>query len=821
MIPTPVDLLDDLPDAVILVDDAARLVWGNRAALDLFGFEADDVVGIGALDFVHPDDLQSAALSFASVGEKRVGSLLELRVRGADGWQLVEMRGRAVPGGVVLTLRDLTDRRRWEVAGDEVARFRSLTQNSSSITLLLDASGLVTSSSGALSRLLGIDQEQLEGRPLAELVEAADRDRLATTLSSIGSARSTGQSGAVTVDLRLLDRRDANGRGSNSDAAMAVVPFAMTFTDLSDDPTVEGILVTGHDISDRVRVEGELRGANAALAATLESTVDGVLVVDAEGRSSSANRPFREMWLGGAEPGVHDDDQALASVIRQVVDPAAFMATVHEVQRDPEAATSDTLELKDGRVIERRSLPQRIDGHAVGRVWSFRDVTEQRRMSDELAHQAFHDTLTGLANQALFSDRVEHALARLERSGGHAAVLFIDLDDFKAVNDHLGHAVGDGVLIAVAERILACLRPGDTGARLGGDEFAVLIDEVASPDDASTIADRIVEAVAQPVSVSSNRVHVAASVGVAYGSVGVEVHDLLRDADVAMYTAKSAGKGCVRIYESGMERATEDRLDLELRLEGAAERGELVLHYQPIHELASGRIVAMEALVRWAHPERGLLGPQAFLGFAEEGGLIDEIGHHVLVTACGEAGRWAREAGVDAPAVSVNLSPRQLLDTALPDRVELMLHRTGLHAAQLILEVTESALMRDPTGARTALDRLGGLGVRLAIDDFGTGQSSLAMLRGLPVDLLKIDRAFIDDDLAGPGWSLAEAILQICRALGLVSVAEGVETDAQAQALRELGCSLAQGYHLGRPMGADAAGELVRRSTGTIPTPDA
>ncbi len=221
MIPTPVDLLDDLPDAVILVDDAARLVWGNRAALDLFGFDADDVVGVDALDFVHPDDLQSAALSFASVGGKHLGSLLELRVRGVGGWHLVEMRGRAVPGGVVLTLRDLTDRRRWEVAGDEVARFRSLTQNSSSITLLLDASGLVTSSSGALSRLLGIDQEQLEGRPLAELVDAADRDRLATTLASIGSARSTGQSGALTVDLRLLDRRDTSGPGSNGEPAVA------------------------------------------------------------------------------------------------------------------------------------------------------------------------------------------------------------------------------------------------------------------------------------------------------------------------------------------------------------------------------------------------------------------------------------------------------------------------------------------------------------------------------------------------------------------------------------------------------------------------
>ena len=326
-------------------------------------------------------------------------------------------------------------------------------------------------------------------------------------------------------------------------------------------------------------------------------------------------------------------------------------------------------------------------------------MTEQVRLQKELSHQAFHDPLTGLANQALFRDRLSLASARLARHGGRLAVMFIDLDDFKTVNDSLGHSAGDDLLVTVSERITSCLRPGDTAARLGGDEFAVLIDELSGADAAVGVAERILGVLQAPVGLSSTQVTPAASIGIAYGTASTGVDELLRNADLAMYTAKGSGKNCFQVFADEMHQAAVDRLDLEARLRGAAGRGELVIHYQPIFELGSGRVVAMEALVRWAHPERGLLGPLSFIPFAEEGGLIDEIGHHVMVTAVEEAVCWARQVGAElAPAVSVNISPRQLVDPHLTDRVELLLHRSGLHPAQLILEITEGALMKDPHG---------------------------------------------------------------------------------------------------------------------------
>jgi diguanylate cyclase (GGDEF)-like protein/PAS domain S-box-containing protein len=800
--PPGIDLLDALPDAALLVDDSGAVVWGNPAAERLFGMRLEQASGTAGLDLVHPDDIQMAALSLASVQSKDVGTPIELRVRGADGWRLVEMIGAPVDGNILLSVRDLTDRRRWEVAGDEVARFRSLMQNATSITMLLSPDGTVRATSGAVTRILGLDQEWLEGRHVECLASDDDRRVLLQVLREAGNTDGDTVVDPITVDVRL------------NSATGDPVPFALTFTNLVDDPTVQGLVVTGHDITDRVRTEDDLRRANSVLAATLESTADGILVVDETGRIVSLNTRFAEMWRLSPEAVRTRDDSHLISVVTdQLLDPAAFVAKTQELYADRNAHSHDLIEFKDGRVFERDSLPQRIDGQVVGRVWSFRDVTDHRRMQKELLHQALHDPLTGLANQALFRDRIEHATARLERSGGRLAVLFIDLDDFKTVNDSLGHSIGDELLVSVSRRLAACVRPGDTAARLGGDEFAVLIDELVGPEDGTFIAERIIAALTEPLVLSGRSVAVSASIGITYGTSTVEADEVLRNADLAMYTAKATGKNCYRVFAEEMHHAAVERLDLEMYLRGAADREELVIHYQPIFELDGGRIAAMEALVRWNHPERGLLGPVSFIPFAEEGGLIDEIGQHVLVRACEEACRWARAVGTEAPAISVNLSPRQLLDPQFPDRVELLLHRCGLAPAQLILEITEGALMEDPVAAVASLQRLSRLGVRLAVDDFGTGYSSLAYLQQFPVDLLKIDGSFVDDSLLQPGWSLVEAIVQISHALGLVPIAEGIESSDEAAALTRFGCDLGQGFHLGRPVPAEQARELIRRST--------
>jgi len=792
-----------LPDPVVLIGSLGEVRWANRAAEQLFGVILADTVGRNILEFLHPDDAQVAALAVSSVQGKEVGSLLEVRVRGDHGWHLVEARGTPFGDDILLTVRDITDRRRWEVAGDEVARFRALIQNGASITMLLDRAGTVDASSVVVTRLLGHDQELIEGRPLAGIVDTRDRARLTTALRD---ARTSG-SRPVTVDLRMC-RIDG-----------AVVPFALTFTNLLDDPTLEGIVVTGHDISDRVTAEDELRETNSLLATTLESTADGILVVDQEGRISSFNRRFAEMWRIPDEVlSSRDDGEALLCVLEQLRDPSSFLAKVQDLYATPEAHSHDVLRFKDGRVFERDSLPRRIADRVVGRVWSFRDITEQEQLKQELAHQALHDSLTGLANQALFRDRIDHAAARLSRHRHQLAVLFIDLDDFKNVNDTLGHWAGDALLVQISERVVRQLRAEDTAARLGGDEFAVLVDDLVDLDDALDIAQRIIDAFREPILIAAKELTITASVGIAYGEVGTNADELLRNADLAMYAAKAQGKNCRRVFEPDMHASAVDRLDLEAHIRAAIRRHEFVLHYQPIYELESGRIPAVEALARWNHPERGLLGPDAFITFAEHNGLIDDLGDQLLGLACAQASRWAAVLGPNAPAIAVNLSPRQLHNPSLGERIATLLDENEVRATALILEITEGALMTDPERAGATLQQLHAMGVRLAVDDFGTGYSSLSYLQRFPIEILKIDRTFVSEMLTRPEKSLVHAIIHLAHTLGLTPIAEGVEHESQVEALRGFGCDLAQGFHLARPVDGDAVLELLRANFSTRAT---
>jgi diguanylate cyclase (GGDEF)-like protein/PAS domain S-box-containing protein len=579
---------------------------------------------------------------------------------------------------------------------------------------------------------------------------------------------------------------------------------------------------TAQDITDRKRAETELHEALSLLGATLDSTADGILVVDTEGHITSVNHKFAEMWqLPESILAARDDDQALAFVLEQLEDPEAFVAKVRELYAQPEAESQDVIEFKDGRTLERYSKPQRVEGEVVGRVWSFRDVTDHKRLERELAHQAFHDSLTDLANQALFRDRVEHALARAVRQDTRLAVLFLDLDNFKTVNDSLGHTAGDELLVAVAGRLQACLRPADTAARLGGDEFAVLLEDLESLQDGPDVAARLIETLRAPQSISGKEIFVHASVGITYGEEGASADALLRNADVAMYRAKSEGKNCYRLFEPAMHSAAVARLELEGDLRRAIENAEFVVHYQPTISLPTGSVVGFEALVRWQHPTRGLLPPAEFIGLAEENGLIVDIGRWVLQTACRQARTWQRSHPDQRLGIAVNLSARQLGDQHLVGDVARVLSESGLAPTDLTLEITESVLMDDLDVAKARLHELKRLGVNLAIDDFGTGYSSLSALQHLPVDTLKIDKAFIDGVTMGvEATGLVQAIIRLARILTLQTIAEGVERPEQAARLEELGCSLVQGYHFARPVPPEEAETLLQKlGTQWVPEP--
>jgi diguanylate cyclase (GGDEF)-like protein/PAS domain S-box-containing protein len=464
------------------------------------------------------------------------------------------------------------------------------------------------------------------------------------------------------------------------------------------------------------------------------------------------------------------------------------------------------------RVLEVTATNLMDDPEVHGLVLNARDVTDRKQLESELRHQALHDALTGLANRTLFADRVEHALARRADRGGAVAVLFIDLDDFKTVNDSLGHAAGDELLVTVSDRLKNLLRMGDTAARLGGDEFAVLLDEAPSEEEVVAVAARLQAALALPFEIDGRTVHVSCSMGIAMDEDRASSSDiLLRNADVAMYLAKERGKARYEVFEESMHAVAFQRLELKADMGRAIDNGEFHLVYQPIVDLATGKMESAEALARWIHPTRGPVGPDLFVPIAEETGLIVSLGRWVLREACAQLARWRDTLGADAPhSVSVNVSVRQLESDDLITDVRDALEAAGLAPSDLTLEITESILMADIELSRQRLVELSDLGVTLAVDDFGSGYSSLGYLQRFPVDVLKVDRSFVEG-LTAPGndGGVMRAIVDLAETLHLVVVAEGIEERHQLARLSELGCGRGQGYLFSRPVPPDELRDFV------------
>ena len=626
-------------------------------------------------------------------------------------------------------------------------------------------------------------------------IDEADDDEQRREVASSGSALPYAFL-AVGYGVLLVESRPAWGTPLGTVVGAAVV--------LTTVVVARQLLALG----DNRRLVRERVAQEARFRSLVQHASDVVTVVDRRGVvrfvSPSLTRVFGHPAVVGADflDLVHPDDQHIVRdfVGRAMLSDDAMVSTAEWRVRHADGSWRNAETLATNLLADRT---------VEGIVLNTRDVTERKRLEAELTHRALHDPLTGLANRVLLRDRADHALVRAARGEQPVraiGVLLIDLDDFKNVNDSLGHGAGDQLLVTVSRRLLGATRGCDTVARLGGDEFAVLLEGMLSDADAVLVAERIVQAMRAPVLLDGKEVVVGTSIGIATAHEGEGVEELLRNADVALYRAKARGKHRYEVFAPEMHAAALARLELEADLRLALAREEFTLAYQPIVELAGGRVIGAEALLRWSHPTRGPVSPAEFVPVAEATGLIVPLGRWVLREACRQAAAWhaagvvGGASGADALSIAVNLSARQLQDPRIIDDVREALGASGLGPTQLSLEITESVIMHDTDVALARLHALKALGVRLAIDDFGTGYSSLSYLRRFPVDVLKIDRAFVQGAGDGGESVLVDAIVGLGSALGLRTVAEGIEHEGQLARLRALGCGFGQGYLFAAPL---------------------
>ena len=794
-------LLTEVSPDVVCVHQNGRLVYGNRAAARLIGGGTTDEeygqtlaehYGRLVTDIVHPGDTEGMIDRLAQLTED--GQFCEhgeARIVGGDGTVTVmEVTSvRTSWGGepaYQVICRDVSERRAAEAAN----RYRaSLVAHVSDAIIGIDGDGRIESWNEAAQSIYGWSEEEVAGLSLGAVVTANRTDSAA----------------ALERGQRTHHRKD----GSEVDVLISIDPL------IDDDTQPSGWVVVCTELTDARQAEAGRRAAEERYEAVVASLSEGIVLFDEFGTVSAHNEAAARI-LG---------DRLVSGQGHQIFTGSsiAIEANGHPLSSEtfPHARTLATGESEDDVVIGvtdgsgRRqwlSLSSRllsgagqIDSPMV--VCSFTDVTDRKAAEAQLHWLAYHDSLTGLGNRSLFNDELERELMMSMQRGTNLAVLFIDLDRFKLVNDSFGHASGDEVLLALAQRFKSAVRGGDVVSRFSGDEFVVLCRNVHDVNVATSLATEYSRLLAEPVQLSTGRnVVVTSSVGVSFVMRGRQsAQDILQQADVAMFQAKNKGRSRVEVFDESLRAKSVARLEIYDDLRHSIDHDELAVHYQPIASVHDDRIVAMEALVRWHHPSRGLLGPMEFIPFAEETDLIFSLGRWVLREACQTMFRWRNELpGAEDAYITVNLSAHQLSDPELLDTIASALADSGLPPEALVMEVTESMLMSDTSASIAMLGGIHEMGVGLAIDDFGTGYSSLAQLKRFPVKILKIDKSFVD----GLGTfendeAIVAAIVQLSKALGLVVLAEGVETPVQLQRVTELGCDLYQGYLMSRPTRAD------------------
>jgi diguanylate cyclase (GGDEF)-like protein/PAS domain S-box-containing protein len=782
----------------------ARFVRVNEAFASIVGRTVEELHGACVRDVSHPDEWDAdRALVGALIANP--GGIVErekryVRPDGTEVLARLSVSAVAGPDGtahyLIAQMVDVTRQRAAERAlAESEQRFRTLAVASPAGIFSLDVNGRILYANDRLREIFAMDADDVDARRWLERVDGDSRAPLLQVAETLAAG-----GGRVALDIELAP--EAGARWVRIHVATVEEGRHGRFVGTVD------------DVSAEVAARNEMALREAEYRVLAEHSGDCLSRHDLDGRylycspSSEGMLGYRPEDLVGrtaAEIGlVHPDDAGPVRVVKEsIVDGQQATATRAWRALRPDG-TARWVETALRAVPDAHGNPYQV-------VAVTRDISARKDAENRLAHQALHDSLTGLPNRALFRDRLEHALARAERHPGGVAVLFVDLDRFKLINDSFGHAAGDRLLCDVAARLRRTLRPADTIARFGGDELTVLCEDLDGQAGARTIAQRIADLFEDPFAVEDGEAFLQASIGIALAGNGATPEDLIRDADAAMYRAKDRGRARVEVFDEAMRRDARERVATESALRRAIERDELCIHVQPVVGIGGGRIMAFEALVRWQHPERGLVPPGGFIPLAEETGLIVPIGNWVLREVCRTLRRWEDELGVDDVPCSVNLSVRHLQQPDLVATVRAALAEHGLAPERLVLEITESAVMENGSGTVETLAALKAMGVRLALDDFGTGYSSLAHLHRFPLDILKIDRSFTAALGAdGQGASIAGAIVSLAQALDLVTVAEGIEDAAQQRRLEDLGCTHGQGFLFSRPMPPAAFDDVLR-----------
>lgn len=781
-----------LPQAITGLD--LRLVMVNAAMARLLGRSAEELIGVHVDTLKHPEASASRAgellaegasdeLEYERVYQRPDGTPVPARlfatvVRDPDG----------TPQSIAAFVVDLTDQKRAEDAlkGRE-ALFQALLERASDVAVVNAPDGTVVYANATVSRL-GYDPEQVVGQQGFDFVHSEDRHLVEEAFERVKRQPEE----AVSLVYR---HHHADGRFRWVEAWMA---------NKTTDPQIGGIVTNLRDVTSRVESDRALQESQERYRAIVETAQEGIWLTDPHGRTLYANQTMADI-VGQPLEELYDrrvpdllDADAAAMVSRRLLERQAVGTEEYELELQHPDGTSRRLKvcgspLRDG------------EGGFVGSLGMVSDITELKRVERELRRQALYDHLTGLPNRSLLKDRLEQAEDRHARAVTESVtVLFLDVDHFKLVNDSVGHAAGDQLLAQLAARLRAAALPGETVARFGGDEFVVLVEGVTT-FEAHALAGRMLASLDAPFDISGRTVHVTASVGIASTAV-CAAEELLQAADAAMYMAKRRGCGEAQMFDASLAAEARTRFDLSAELRSALADDALELWYQPIVEIASGRLLGIEALARWNHPVRGFVSPDLFVSVAEQGGFVRDLDRWVLRRAAADLVEL--RAGDDVASdvyVSVNVSALHLAQGDLWSAVREAAWLAGLPPSCLCLEVTETAVMADPAAASEVLRRIADDGFGIALDDFGTGYSSLAYLRDLPVSTVKIDRSFVVDAVEGAvDRTICASVVALCRDLGIQAVAEGVETEPQYEMLRELHCPAGQGYRWARPMPKEA-----------------